>query len=118
MKKIWFLPMLASSTMLTGCASLLQDSATYDPEVSRAGNIGKIFEIEIDDQEVAQGIELGNDSSVMLDSLVWSGSLQTAGRVGGLPREALQKPSLILRPENFCLLHKLNFCANDCSGYF
>lgn len=69
MKKIWFLPMLASSTMLTGCASLLQDSATYDPEVSRAGNIGKIFEIEIDDQEVAQGIELGNDSSVMLDSL-------------------------------------------------
>ena len=77
--------MLASSTMLTGCASLLQDSATYDPEVSRAGNIGKIFEIEIDDQEVAQGIELGNDSSVMLDSLVWSGSLQTAGRVGGLP---------------------------------
>ena len=33
-------------------------------------------------------------------------------------REALQKPSLILRPENFCLLHKLNFCANDCSGYF
>ena len=57
MKKIWFLPMLASSTMLTGCASLLQDSATYDPEVSRAGNIGKIFEIEIDDQEVAQGIE-------------------------------------------------------------
>ena len=32
--------------------------------------------------------------------------------------EALQKPSLILRPENFCLLHKLNFCANDCSGYF
>lgn len=85
MKKIWFLPMLASSTMLTGCASLLQDSATYDPEVSRAGNIGKIFEIEIDDQEVAQGIELGNDSSVMLDSLVWSGSLQTAGRVGGLP---------------------------------
>ena len=33
-------------------------------------------------------------------------------------KEALQKPSLILRPENFCLLHKLNFCANDCSGYF
>lgn len=32
--------------------------------------------------------------------------------------EALQKPSLILRHENFCLLHKLNFCANDCSGYF
>lgn len=46
--------MLASSTMLTGCASLLQDSATYDPEVSRAGNIGKIFEIEFDDQEVAK----------------------------------------------------------------
>ena len=35
-----------------------------------------------------------------------------------LAREALQKPSLILRPENFCLLHKLNFCANDWSGYF
>ena len=34
-----------------------------------------------------------------------------------LAKEALQKPSLILRPENFCLLHKLNFCANDCSGY-
>lgn len=34
------------------------------------------------------------------------------------PKEALQKPSLILRPENFCLLHKPNFCANDCSGYF
>ena len=33
-------------------------------------------------------------------------------------KEALQKPSLILRHENFCLLHKLNFCANDCSGYF
>lgn len=33
-------------------------------------------------------------------------------------REALQKPCLILCPENFCLLHKLNFCANDCSGYF
>ena len=33
-------------------------------------------------------------------------------------KEALQKPSLILRPENFCLLHKPNFCANDCSGYF
>ena len=32
--------------------------------------------------------------------------------------EALQKPSIILRHENFCLLHKLNFCANDCSGYF
>ena len=34
------------------------------------------------------------------------------------PKEALQKPSLILRPENFCLLHKPDFCANDCSGYF
>ena len=34
------------------------------------------------------------------------------------PKEALQKPSLILRPENFCLLHNPNFCANDCSGYF
>ena len=33
-------------------------------------------------------------------------------------KEALQKPSLILRPENFCLLYKLNFCANNCSGYF
>ena len=33
-------------------------------------------------------------------------------------QEALQKPSLILRPENFCLLHNPNFCANDCSGYF
>ena len=33
-------------------------------------------------------------------------------------KEALQKPCLILCPENFCLLHKLNFCANDCSGYF
>lgn len=32
--------------------------------------------------------------------------------------EALQKPSLILRPKNLCLLHKPNFCANDCSGYF
>ena len=32
--------------------------------------------------------------------------------------EALQKPSLILRPENFYLLHRPNFCANDCSGYF
>ena len=32
--------------------------------------------------------------------------------------EALQKPSLILRSESFCLLHGLNFCANDCSGYF
>ena len=32
--------------------------------------------------------------------------------------EALQKPSLILRPENSCLLHKINCCANDCSGYF
>ena len=36
----------------------------------------------------------------------------------GILKEALQKPSLILRPENFCLLHKLNFYANDCSGYF
>ena len=35
-----------------------------------------------------------------------------------LPKEALQKPSLILRSESFCLLHRLNFCANDCSGYF
>ena len=34
------------------------------------------------------------------------------------PKEALQKPSLILRSESFCLLHRLNFCANDCSGYF
>ena len=33
-------------------------------------------------------------------------------------REALQKPSLILRPESFYLLHRPNFCANDCSGYF
>ena len=33
-------------------------------------------------------------------------------------KEALQKPSLILRSESFCLLHRLNFCANDCSGYF
>ena len=33
-------------------------------------------------------------------------------------KEALQKPSLTLRPENFCLLHRLNFYANDCSGYF
>lgn len=33
-------------------------------------------------------------------------------------KEALQKPSLILYPENFCLLHRLNFYANDCSGYF
>ena len=33
-------------------------------------------------------------------------------------QEALQKPSLILRPENSCLLHKINCCANDCSGYF
>ena len=32
--------------------------------------------------------------------------------------EALQKPSLILRPESFYLLHRSNFCANDCSGYF
>jgi hypothetical protein len=32
--------------------------------------------------------------------------------------EALQKPSLILRPESFYLLHRQNFCANDCSGYF
>ena len=32
--------------------------------------------------------------------------------------EALQKPSLILRSESFCLLHRINFCANDCSGYF
>ncbi len=32
--------------------------------------------------------------------------------------EALQKPSLILRPESFYLLHRPNFCANDCSGYF
>ena len=38
--------------------------------------------------------------------------------IDALQKEALQKPSLILRPENFCLLHKLNFCANDCSGYF
>ena len=33
-------------------------------------------------------------------------------------KEALQKPSLILRPESFYLLHRPNFCANDCSGYF
>ena len=33
-------------------------------------------------------------------------------------KEALQKPSLILRPESFYLLHRSNFCANDCSGYF
>ena len=33
-------------------------------------------------------------------------------------REALQKPSLILRLENFHLLHRLNYCTNDCSGYF
>ena len=39
-------------------------------------------------------------------------------KLGIQVREALQKPSLILRPENFCLLHKPNFCANDCSGYF
>ena len=32
--------------------------------------------------------------------------------------EALQKPSLILRLENFHLLHRLNYCTNDCSGYF
>ena len=34
------------------------------------------------------------------------------------PEEALQKPSLILRLENFHLLHRLNYCTNDCSGYF
>ena len=33
-------------------------------------------------------------------------------------KEALQKPSLILRLENFRLLHRLNYCTNDCSGYF
>ena len=33
-------------------------------------------------------------------------------------KEALQKPSLILRLENFHLLHRLNYCTNDCSGYF
>ena len=36
----------------------------------------------------------------------------------GKVKEALQKPSLILRPESFYLLHRPNFCANDCSGYF
>ena len=37
----------------------------------------------------------------------------------GIPsEEALQKPSLILRLENFHLLHRLNYCTNDCSGYF
>ena len=40
----------------------------------------------------------------------------SAGKI--LSREALQKPSLILRPESFYLLHRPNFCANDCSGYF
>ncbi len=33
-------------------------------------------------------------------------------------RKLFKKPSLILRPENSCLLHKINCCANDCSGYF
>ena len=33
-------------------------------------------------------------------------------------KEALQKPSVILRPENFCRLHRLNCCENDCSGCF
>ena len=41
-------------------------------------------------------------------------SCATFGRL----KEALQKPSLILRPESFYLLHRPNFCANDCSGYF
>ena len=47
-----------------------------------------------------------------------SAALTPAQRSKIAAKEALQNPSLILRPENFCLLHKLNFCANDCSGYF
>ena len=46
---------------------------------------------------------------------------QAGGEIRKIARrlvEALQKPSLILRSESFCLLHRLNFCANDCSGYF
>lgn len=33
-------------------------------------------------------------------------------------KEALQKPSLILRLENFRLLHRINYYTNDCSVYF
>ena len=58
--------------------------------------------------------------TVAADSALVMGKVAEADKaVGALEvKEALQKPSLILRPENFCLLHKLNFCANDCSGYF
>ena len=50
------------------------------------------------------------------DNVVRDLGLAMAG--GDAFEEALQKPSLILRPESFYLLHRPNFCANDCSGYF
>ena len=63
------------------------------------------------------GIIVSNDDG----GIPWEGNWDDVGYIdsytGGL-KEALQKPSLILRPENFCLLHNPNFCANDCSGYF
>ena len=50
-------------------------------------------------------------------SMLNFGSLSANKSNDGL-KEALQKPSLILRPESFYLLHRSNFCANDYSGYF
>ena len=63
---------------------------------------------------------------MMVENLTWQaiGTYAVFFGIGGVAitwgfaKEALQKPSLILRPESFYLLHRPNFCANDCSGYF
>ena len=61
-----------------------------------------------------------NAADTFIDAVLPSYShVVESGNPGNISlKEALQKPSLILRPENSCLLHKINCCANDCSGYF
>ena len=58
------------------------------------------------------------DSKEFLSNMNLTSSEITSVAQTLLAKEALQKPSLILRSESFCLLHRLNFYANDCSGYF
>ncbi len=75
----------------------------------------QFFETTKDVSRILQNLMLASGQQILPgETLVIFDEVQDAPKV----MEALQKPSLILRPENFCLLHKPNFCANDCSGYF
>ena len=101
----------AVATMIAGVAGTAMAEEVAEPAAKVTITVNDTNRPGIEKEDVFDGYTSGSDQYKSGAIYITDGKTTTF-------KEALQKPSLILRPENFCLLHKLNFCANDCSGYF